>query len=217
MLHLFQTILAAQKTFPRDQPHKDLVALVNFILRRFFKAVEEDSFLTVEVCTLPTIRSSCLSGSRYPFLLPRFSFSVTYRRVYANLAAIQAFFPKNRDQWKAFSSWEPPEKEKKTRTRAAKAGASELQVKRGYSWSEQLWIVMTALIEAGQASLITWTLNVGLTCFCVCAELSLMVLVLMQLIETVFTALEKKGRRGCGEEEKRGEGGERERESARRG
>ncbi|KAJ7056867.1 timeless protein-domain-containing protein [Mycena amicta] len=117
-LHLFQAILAAQKSFPRDQPHKDLVALVNFILRRFFKALEEEPFLAVE-----------------------------------------AFFPKNRGHWKAFSSWEPPEKEKKTRTRAARPGAGELQVKRGYMWSEQLGIVIAALIESGKASLITWTVN----------------------------------------------------------
>lgn len=48
-LYLFQTILAAQKTFPRDQPHRDLVSLVTYVLRKFFKALEEEPFLAVEV------------------------------------------------------------------------------------------------------------------------------------------------------------------------
>ncbi|KAJ7439501.1 timeless protein-domain-containing protein [Mycena latifolia] len=119
-LYLFQTILAAQKTFPRDQPHRDLVALVTFVLRRFFKALEEEPFLAVE-----------------------------------------AFFPKNRGQWKAFSSWEPPEKEKGVRApRAEKPGAGEVQVKRGYSWSEQLGIVIAALVDAGQLELVNWAKDI---------------------------------------------------------
>ncbi|KAI0752629.1 timeless-domain-containing protein [Daedaleopsis nitida] len=47
-LYLFKQIIADQKSLPTDQPYKDLVALINFLLRRFFKAVEEDSFLIVE-------------------------------------------------------------------------------------------------------------------------------------------------------------------------
>jgi len=46
---LFKTILADQKFFPKDQPYKDLVALVNYVLRQFFKAVEADSFVLIEV------------------------------------------------------------------------------------------------------------------------------------------------------------------------
>ncbi|KAJ7849053.1 timeless protein-domain-containing protein [Mycena olivaceomarginata] len=106
-LYLFQTILAAQKTLPRDQPHRDLVQLVNYILRKFFKALEEEPFLAVE-----------------------------------------AFFPKNRGQWKAYSSWEPPEKEK-------------AQVKRGFSWSEQLAIVIAALVDEGNRLLVDWTKDVS--------------------------------------------------------
>ncbi|KAJ7134228.1 timeless protein-domain-containing protein [Mycena epipterygia] len=117
-LYLFQTILAAQKTFPRDQPHRDLVALVTFVLRRFFKALEEEPFLAVE-----------------------------------------AFFPKNRGQWKAFSSWEPPEKGVRA-PRAEKPGVGEVQVKRGYSWSEQLGIVIAALVDAGQIELVNWVKDI---------------------------------------------------------
>ncbi|TFK80719.1 timeless-domain-containing protein [Polyporus arcularius HHB13444] len=47
-LYLFKKIMAEEKTLPREQPYKDLVALINFLLRKFFKAVEEDSFLIVE-------------------------------------------------------------------------------------------------------------------------------------------------------------------------
>lgn len=48
-LNLFKSILADQKFIPRDPPYKDLVRLINFILRQFFKAIEENAFLAVEV------------------------------------------------------------------------------------------------------------------------------------------------------------------------
>ncbi|PCH36853.1 timeless-domain-containing protein [Wolfiporia cocos MD-104 SS10] len=47
-LNLFKSILSAEKSLPRDQAYEDLIALINFLLRRFFKAVEDDSFLIVE-------------------------------------------------------------------------------------------------------------------------------------------------------------------------
>ncbi|KAJ6500386.1 timeless protein-domain-containing protein [Mycena sanguinolenta] len=115
-LYLFQTILAAQKTFPRDQPHRDLVQLVTYILRKFFKALEEEPFL-----------------------------------------AVDAFFPKNRGQWKAYSSWEPPPKGPRERTRAERPNAGEVQVKRGFSWSEQLGIVIAALVDVGDVRWVNWT------------------------------------------------------------
>jgi replication fork protection complex subunit Tof1/Swi1 len=49
-LNLFKTIMDDQKSLPRDQPHKDLINLINFILRKFFKALTEEPFLAVEVC-----------------------------------------------------------------------------------------------------------------------------------------------------------------------
>lgn len=48
-LELFKTILANQKSLPKDQPYKDLLALINYVLRQFFKAVEADSFVLIEV------------------------------------------------------------------------------------------------------------------------------------------------------------------------
>lgn len=56
-MYLFKKIMAEEKTLPREQPYKDLVALINFLLRKFFKAVEEDSFLIVEVRPLALYRS----------------------------------------------------------------------------------------------------------------------------------------------------------------
>ena len=56
-LALFKSILDEEQTLPREQPYKDLVALINYILRKFFKAVEEDSFLIVEVRPLALYRS----------------------------------------------------------------------------------------------------------------------------------------------------------------
>lgn len=75
---------------------------------------------------------------------------------------LQAFFPKNRGQWKAFSSWEPPEKGVRERApKAEKPGEGEVQVKRGYSWSEQLGIVIAALVDAGNVQWVNWTKDVS--------------------------------------------------------
>lgn len=53
-LYLFKQIMAEERSLPREQPYKDLVALINYVLRQFFKAVEEDSFLVVEVRLVPS-------------------------------------------------------------------------------------------------------------------------------------------------------------------
>ncbi|KAI0061071.1 timeless-domain-containing protein [Artomyces pyxidatus] len=119
-LELFKSILADQKSFPKEQPYKDLLALIKYILRQFFKAVEEDSFVLIE-----------------------------------------AFFPKTRGQWKKLSSWEPEAKGK--RGKASVEGARfppDVQVKKGYSWSEQLAIAMAALQEAEQGELIEWVKDI---------------------------------------------------------
>lgn len=119
-LDLFKTILSNEKSLPKEQPYKDLVSLINFILRQFFKAVEPDSFLLV-----------------------------------------QAFFPKNRGQWKHFSSWEPEEKPSR-RGRAAEDNRfpPDVQVKKGFKWSEQLAIAIAVLKEEGKMSLIDWVKQV---------------------------------------------------------
>ena len=74
--------------------------------------------------------------------------------------SLKAFYPKNRGRWKQFSSWEPEVKEKAQRGRADDDGPTEVQVKRGYSWSEQLGIAIACLVEAGQTNLVDWTKQV---------------------------------------------------------
>ncbi|KAG7097306.1 hypothetical protein E1B28_004668 [Marasmius oreades] len=116
-LNLFKSILDDQRSLPRDQPYKDLIFLINYILRRFFKAMEEDTFL-----------------------------------------AIEAFFPKNRGNWKQFSSWEP--EEKKTKRQKATVEDTrfpqDVEVKKGYSWSDQLGIAIAVLVESGNLELVKW-------------------------------------------------------------
>jgi hypothetical protein len=71
-LNLFKTVLGDQKSFPKDQPYKDLVALINYILRQFFKAVEADSFVLIEVTlSLPTALPS--QRNRHPRVYRHYS------------------------------------------------------------------------------------------------------------------------------------------------
>ena len=48
-LALFKSILDHKQYLPREQSYKDLVNLIQFLLRQFFKAVEDDSFIIVHV------------------------------------------------------------------------------------------------------------------------------------------------------------------------
>jgi replication fork protection complex subunit Tof1/Swi1 len=125
-LDLFKHILADSKSLPKDQAYKDLLALVNFILRKFFKAAEQEPFLLME-----------------------------------------AFFPKNRGQWKAFSSLTPEELAMKTgkssgveKTTVDHWFPQDVQVKKGYSWSEQVGIAVKALVEDEKKELVEWTQDV---------------------------------------------------------
>ncbi|KAF8064919.1 timeless protein-domain-containing protein [Lyophyllum atratum] len=119
-LDLFKTILADQKALPREQPYKDLVNLITFILRQFFKALAEEPFLAVE-----------------------------------------AFFPKNRGNWKQFSSWEPEEKAKREKKTVEDTRfPQEVEVKKGYSWSDQLGIAIAALVDAGNGEFVHWTKDI---------------------------------------------------------
>ncbi|KAG0699398.1 timeless protein-domain-containing protein [Suillus ampliporus] len=119
-LNLFKTILDDQKSLPKDQSSKDLVTLVDFILRKFFKALEEEPFLAVE-----------------------------------------AFFPKNRGHWKQYSSWEPETKGRhEHETVEDTRFPPEVQVKKGYSWSEQIGIAIAALVEDGKTELVEWVKDI---------------------------------------------------------
>ncbi|KZT54478.1 timeless-domain-containing protein [Calocera cornea HHB12733] len=115
-LELFRHILNDERTLPNDAPHKELVQLVRYTLRQFFKEAEKKPFLLVE-----------------------------------------AFFPKNRNRWKEYSSYQPPEKTKRVRPiDEDDNGPREVQIKGTYSWSEQLGIAMACLIEDGQQDLVDW-------------------------------------------------------------
>lgn len=60
-LELFNRILDDARTFPREaQSYKELIQLINFLLRKFFKAVEESPFLVVEVSDRMFALSFCL-------------------------------------------------------------------------------------------------------------------------------------------------------------
>ncbi|EJU01446.1 hypothetical protein DACRYDRAFT_16139 [Dacryopinax primogenitus] len=70
---------------------------------------------------------------------------------------VEAFFPKNRNRWKEYSSYQPPEKTPRVRPLADEDhGPREVQVKGSYSWSEQLGIAMACLQEEGQEGFIDW-------------------------------------------------------------
>ncbi|OAX37898.1 timeless-domain-containing protein [Rhizopogon vinicolor AM-OR11-026] len=119
-LNLFKIILDDQKSLPKDQAYKDLIKLVNFILQKFFKALEEEPFLAVE-----------------------------------------AFFPKNRGHWKQYSSWEPETKGRHERDLVEDIKfPAEVQVKKGYSWSEQIGIAIAALVEDGKTELVEWVKDI---------------------------------------------------------
>jgi len=54
-LALFKSIMDHKQYLPREQPYKDLVNLIQFLLRQFFKAVEDDSFIIIHVNALSPV------------------------------------------------------------------------------------------------------------------------------------------------------------------
>lgn len=70
----------------------------------------------------------------------------------------------NRGHWKDFSSYEPEEKSRRrrgvTNDSSDDEPPPEVQVKKGYSWSDELGIAIAALVEDGQRNLIDWTKEV---------------------------------------------------------
>ena len=80
----------------------------------------------------------------------------------------QAFYPKTRGKWKALSSWEAPEKGTGSRRRAAETSEDEkrpreVRVKKGYSWSENVGIIVKALVDGGKRALVDWVRDVRIT------------------------------------------------------
>ncbi|KAI6163605.1 timeless protein-domain-containing protein [Pisolithus thermaeus] len=126
-LQLFKTILDDQRSLPKERPYKDLVQLLTFILRKFFKALDEEPFL-----------------------------------------AMEALYPMNRGHWKQYSSWEPEQKSGRIReaTEDNRNFSTEVQVKKGYSWSEQIGIAVAALIEDGKTELVEWVKDILVLVIC---------------------------------------------------
>ncbi|CAE6409911.1 unnamed protein product [Rhizoctonia solani] len=67
----------------------------------------------------------------------------------------QAFYPKNRGQWKAYSSYEPEVKPK-----SKPAGTAEVGVKKGFKTSEQIGIAVACLVEEDSRLLIDWVIDI---------------------------------------------------------
>lgn len=115
--------------------------------------MEADPFVLVEV--------------RSPLFLPH---SLAIGGFIRFFSCAQAFFPKNRNRWKKYSGLEP---ESKTKAEAVDTRfPPDVQVKKGFSWSEQLAIAMAALQEAGQSELIEWVKEVCLSRTRKCPEIS---------------------------------------------
>jgi hypothetical protein len=70
---------------------------------------------------------------------------------------IQALYPKNRGHWKQFSSWKPEEKFVERERKVA----AEVQVTQGYTWTEEMGIVIACLIEDEKTHLINWVKEVS--------------------------------------------------------
>lgn len=66
----------------------------------------------------------------------------------------------NRNHWKQFSSWEPEEKSKAMRNAEDTQFPAEVHVKKGYTWSEQLGIVIACLVDNDKKHLVDWTKQV---------------------------------------------------------
>ena len=75
-LALFKGIMDHKQHLPRDQPYKDLVKLIQFLLRQFFKAAEEDPFIVVHVRTFHPLSCCRLIVSDNSGAIPEESWSL---------------------------------------------------------------------------------------------------------------------------------------------
>lgn len=112
---------------------------MTYIIKKFFKAVTENPLLLVEVSAeIPSKNSSS-------------HFEIVSK----------AFYPKSRGKWKQFSSWEPEQKgSRRGKDNNDPNIPTDVQVKKGYSWSEQLGIAIACLVDNGQQNLIDWVKEV---------------------------------------------------------
>ncbi|KAG8829293.1 Topoisomerase 1-associated factor 1 [Serendipita sp. 400] len=128
ILAQFQTILSVQRTFPKEQSYKDLIALVTFLLRQFFKAVEADRMVIAEAF-FPKNRGmwKALSSWEPPEKSKKSKDGKNGRGV--------------DDSDDEGDSQFPP----------------DIKVKKGHSWSEQLGIAIGCLCEKDERHLVEWS------------------------------------------------------------
>jgi hypothetical protein len=62
-LNLFKSILAEERAFPKDQAYKDLKNVIEYIVKKFFKAARENPFVLVEVGLIETFALKILTSS----------------------------------------------------------------------------------------------------------------------------------------------------------
>ncbi|KAF5339101.1 hypothetical protein D9611_011155 [Ephemerocybe angulata] len=162
-LDMFKSILADQKALPREQPYKDLVSLINFILRKFFKALEAEPFLAIETFLAP--RANCLSVCVVIYL------SNDRPPIYLSISAVIRILPEESGALETvFELGGRGERQRRWGQgggagggRGSRGGAAsnpnaqEVVVKKGYSWTDQMGIAIAALVDAGKKSLVTWT------------------------------------------------------------
>lgn len=67
----------------------------------------------------------------------------------------------NRGHWKQYSSWEQKANHKQKTAEDNGGFSGEVQIKKGYSWSEQIGIAVAALVEEGNSELVEWAKDVS--------------------------------------------------------
>ncbi|KAH7904136.1 hypothetical protein BJ138DRAFT_27591 [Hygrophoropsis aurantiaca] len=136
-LTLFKSILDAQqqRILPRDRTHTELVQLVNYILRRFFKALEGERMLAVEAF-FPMNRGH---WKQYSSWKPEKKSSGRRRKQGTG------------DDLDPDSSDGEGEGAGKGK---GKSKNGEVQVKKEYLWSEQLVIAIATLVEEEKRELV---------------------------------------------------------------
>ena len=142
---------------PRDPRYKELLALINFIVRQFLRKVQKQPMLLVEVRLHFNSFNSSLIGISGLFPQKRramegiFFLSRSYRSIWVDgrKGKLYTFMFKNFVCWFIVQRYLP----------------DEVEVIGDYSWSEKLGIAMACLKENGDERLIEWTRSVSVEFF----------------------------------------------------
>lgn len=162
--------LARHKQFTNMERLKRVVGLLH---RQAVKAKAEGLFF--QVSTLDLLKSILSERESFPKEQPYTDLVNLIRYILRQFlklvekdpfVAIEAFFPKNRSNWKEYSSWEAPEKRVRApkkkgegapgRGRSGKAGQQDIDLKEEYSGNDRIGIAVGALIRDNQQELVVW-------------------------------------------------------------